>query len=245
MTKLSFVRQVTVATLSVLLCSNLWAASSDTLAPRQRAIVAIAAHTANGDLTALERNLVEGLQAGLTVNEIKEVLIQLYAYTGFPRSLNAIHTFMRVMDERTKAGINDPDGKEPSPIPVNLNKDEYGAKVRAKLGGRTEIPPPSGYQLFAPGIDTFLKEHLFCDIFIRDNLDAQSRELATIGALGSMTGTAGQMNFHFNAAMNTGSTAEQMRDFVKVIEMEVGADYAKTAQGVLNKVLTKRSANAK
>lgn len=245
MTKLSFVRQVTVATLSVLLCSNLWAASSDTLAPRQRAIVAIAAHTANGDLTALERNLVEGLQAGLTVNEIKEVLIQLYAYTGFPRSLNAIHTFMRLMDERTKAGINDPDGKEPSPIPVNLNKDEYGVKVRAKLGGRTEIPPPSGYQLFAPGIDTFLKEHLFCDIFIRDNLDAQSRELATIGALGGMTGTAGQMNFHFNAAMNTGTTAEQMRDFVKVIEMEIGADYAKTAQGVLNKVLTKRSANAK
>lgn len=188
---------------------------------------------------------MEGLQAGLTVNEIKEVLIQLYAYTGFPRSLNAIHTFMRVMDERTKAGINDPDGKEPSPIPVNLNKDEYGAKVRAKLGGRTEIPPPSGYQLFAPGIDTFLKEHLFCDIFIRDNLDAQSRELATIGALGGMTGTAGRMNFHFNAAMNTGTTAEQMRDFVKVIEMEVGADYAKTAQGVLNKVLTKRSANAK
>lgn len=185
MTNLSFVRQVTAAALSVLLCSNLWAASSDTLAPRQRAIVAIAAHTANGDLNALERNLVEGLQAGLTVNEIKEVLIQLYAYTGFPRSLNAIHTFMRVMDERAKAGIKDPVGKEPSPAPANLNKDEYGAKVRAKLGGRTEIPPPSGYQLFAPGIDTFLKEHLFCDIFIRDNLDAQSRELTTIGALGA------------------------------------------------------------
>ena len=128
MTKLSFVRQVTVATLSVLLCSNLWAASSDTLAPCQRAIVAIAAHTANGDLTALERNLVEGLQAGLTVNEIKEVLIQLYAYTGFPRSLNAIHTFMRVMDERTKAGINDPDGKEPSPIPSISTKTNMGQK---------------------------------------------------------------------------------------------------------------------
>ena len=141
MTNLSFVRQVTAAALSVLLCSDLWAASSDTLAPRQRAIVAIAAHTANGDLNALERNLVEGLQAGLTVNEIKEELIQLYAYTGFPRSLNAIHTFMRVMDEHAKAGIKDPVGKEPSPAPANLNKDKYGAKVRAKLGGRTEIPP--------------------------------------------------------------------------------------------------------
>ena len=118
-------------------------------------------------------------------------------------------------------------------------------KFRAKLGGRTEIPPPSGYQLFAPGIDTFLKEHLFCDIFIRDNLDAQSRELATIGALGGMTGTAGQMNFHFNAAMNTGTTPEQMHDFVKVIETEVGADYAKTARNVLDRILAKRSVQAK
>lgn len=126
-------------------------------------------------------------------------------------------------------------------LQFNLDSSEYGAKVRAKLGGRTEIPPPSGYQLFAPGIDTFLKEHLFCDIFIRDNLDAQSRELATIGALGGMTGTAGQMNFHFN----TGTTPEPMRDFVKVIETEVGVDYAKTAQNVLDRILAKRSAQAK
>ena len=152
---------------------------------------------------------------------------------------------VRERKRRTDAGLRDEPGRESSPVPAGIDKDENGARVRAKLGGRTEIPPPSGYQVFAPTIDTFLKEHLFCDIFIRDNLDAQSRELATIGALGGMTGTAGQMNFHFNAAMNTGTTAEQMRDFVKVIEMEVGADYAKTAQGVLNKVLTKRSANAK
>ena len=37
------------------------------------------------------------------------------------------------------------------------------------------IPPPSGYQLFTPVIDTFLKEHLFADIFARDNLDVLSR----------------------------------------------------------------------
>jgi 4-carboxymuconolactone decarboxylase len=53
------------------------------------------------------------------------------------------------------------------------------------------------------------------------------------------------MNFHFNAAMNTGTTPEQMRDFVKVIETEVGADYAKTAQNVLDRILAKRSVQAK
>lgn len=133
----------------------------------------------------------EGLDAGLTVNEIKEILVQLYAYAGFPRSLNGINTFMAVMDERQEKGIKDKMGKEASPLPSDLNKDAYGAKERARRTGSDVIPPPSGLQLFAPVIDTFLKEHLFADIFARDNLDIQSRELATISALASMTGTAG------------------------------------------------------
>lgn len=106
----------------------------------------------------------------MTVNEIKEILLQMYAYCGFPRSLNAINTFMVVMDERQKNGIKDEPGKEASPLPADMNKDEYGAKVRAKLAGSDHIPPPSGFQLFAPVIDRFLKEHLFADIFARDNV---------------------------------------------------------------------------
>ena len=61
---------------------------------RQRGIVAIAAFTANGDMEKLKPALHAGLEAGLTVNEIKEVLVQLYAYTGFPRSLNGIGAFI-------------------------------------------------------------------------------------------------------------------------------------------------------
>ena len=239
MTKHSFVQKLILAAACTALSTGLWAA--DELDARQRSIVAIASHTANGDLEALERNFAEGLKAGLTVNEIKEVLVQLYAYTGFPRSLNAIHCFMKVMDERQKAGIKDPVGKEPSPVPAGINKDEYGAKVRARLGGRDVIAPPSGYQVFAPAIDTFLKEHLFCDIFIRDNLDEQSRELATIGVLGGMTGTQGQMMFHFNAAMNTGTSQAQMRDFIRVLQAEVGAEHAQAAQSVLERVLKNRA----
>ena len=37
---------------------------------------------------------------------------------------------------------------------------------------------------FAPVINQFLQAHLFGAIFERDNLDWQSRELATVGALG-------------------------------------------------------------
>src|SRR5215472_4350417 len=113
-------------------------------------------------------------------------------------------------------------GKEASLVPADMNKVAYGAKVRARLGGREVIPPPSGYQLFTPVIDTFLKEHLFADIFARDNLDYQSRELATIAVLASMTGTAGQLQFHLGAAMNTGLTEAQMKDFIAVLKSKIG-----------------------
>ena len=208
----------------------------------QKGIVTIAAFTANCDLQKLKTALNEGLDAGLTINEIKEILVQMYAYAGFPRSLNGINTYMGVLNERQAKGVKDKMGKEASPIPANINKDEYGAKVRARLARQEVVPPPSGYQLFMPVIDTFLKEHLFADIFARDNLDYQSRELATISALASMTGTAGQLRFHIGAAMNTGLTEAQMEDFISVLRSKVGKKEAESAYEILCNVLSNMQA---
>src|SRR5918999_4324119 len=211
------------------------------LSAKQQSIIPIAAFTATGDLDKLRPALHAGLDAGLTVNEIKEILVQMYAYAGFPRSLNGITTFMAVMDERQAKGITDEMGKDASPVPADLNKDAYGERVRARLAGQDVMPPPSRYQLFAPVIDTFLKEHLFADIFARDNLDYQSRELATIAALASMTGTAGQLRFHLGAAMNTGLTEAQMKDFISVLKSKVGKKEAESASEILAEVLSNRA----
>ncbi len=210
------------------------------LSKKQQGIIPIAAFTAEGDIDRLKPALKQGLEAGLSVNEIKEVLVHLYAYAGFPRSLNGIHAFMAVMEERRAKGIEDEMGQEAGPVPPDMDKDEYGAKVRAKLAGRDDIPPPSGYQLFAPVIDTFLKEHLFADIFVRDVLTHQERELATIAALANMTGTEGQLSFHLGAAMNTGLTEAQMKDFISVLDARVGKKEAESAREVLSAVLTSR-----
>ena len=43
---------------------------------------AIACNEAKGDLVALESVIHNGLEARLTVSQIKEALSQLYAYTG-------------------------------------------------------------------------------------------------------------------------------------------------------------------
>ena len=211
------------------------------LSTKQQSMIPIAAFTANGDLDKLKTALEAGLDAGLTVNEIKEILVHLYAYTGFPRSLNGINTFMALLDERQSQGIEDEIGPEASLLPAGMDKDEYGARVRAKLAGWETIPPPGGYQLFAPIIDTFLKEHLFTDIFARNTLDFQSRELATIAALASMTGTAGQLYFHLGAAMNTGLSEAQLFDFIAVLKAKVGYQEAEGASAILRDVLGNRT----
>ncbi|QJT07765.1 carboxymuconolactone decarboxylase [Oceanidesulfovibrio marinus] len=207
---------------------------------KQQSIVTIAAFTASGELDRLKPALVEGLDAGLTINEIKEVLVQMYAYAGFPRSLNGIFTFMGVLEERKAQGIEDEVGKEASPLPADMDRDEYGARIRAQLSGLDEVPPPAAWQKFSPVIDSYLKEHLFADIFARDVLDHQARELATIAALANMTGTAGQLKFHFGAAMNSGLTEAQMQDFIVVLDSRVGEKEAAQAKEVLQSVLSER-----
>lgn len=57
---------------------------SYTLSARQQAIPLIAASMASSQMDKLNAALNQGLDAGLTINETKEILVQLYAYTGFP-----------------------------------------------------------------------------------------------------------------------------------------------------------------
>jgi 4-carboxymuconolactone decarboxylase len=64
--------------------------------------------------------------------------------------------------------------------------------------------------------------------------------LATIAALSNMTGTEGQLRFHLGAAMNTGFTEAQMKDFISVLQTTVGKAQAESAQKILSEVLNNR-----
>jgi len=85
-----------------------------------------------------------------------------------------------------------------------------------------------------------LKGHLFGDIFGRDNLDFQSREIATISALAGMDGVNPQLQAHFNVGLNTGLTEAQLKDLISVLRARVGKKEADNAGEILGKVLSGR-----
>jgi 4-carboxymuconolactone decarboxylase len=85
---------------------------------------------------------------------------------------------------------------------------DLGTANQTKLAGA----PVTGPQFeFAPAIDEYLKDHLFGDIFARDNLDWQSRELATVAALAAMSGVESQMQFHLGLLKRTQSATCSLR----------------------------------
>lgn len=209
----------------------------DTLNRRQQAIIPIAALTAKGDMEHLKTALAEGLDAGLTKNEIKEVMTHLYAYTGFPRSLNALAAFMGVLEERKGEGKNDAEGTEASPMPADKTALELGTEVQTRLSG---APVKGGIMAFAPAIDYYLKAHLFGDIFGRDNLKESDREIATLSALASLEGAASQFKSHLRIASNAGLSDAQLWEIAHVLKDKVGNREAWRADQVLSAVYERK-----
>jgi alkylhydroperoxidase/carboxymuconolactone decarboxylase family protein YurZ len=205
--------------------------TTSALPRRQHTIAPIGAAGAVGDMPLLTQALNDGLDAGLSVSDAKEILVQLYAYAGFPRSLNALGTLMQVLDARRQRGVNDTPGREPGPVPAGKELLALGTANQTKLSG---APVKGALFDFVPAIDEYLKTHLFGDIFGRDNLDWQSRELATVGALSALMGVESQLQAHVRISLNVGLTVPQLRSAADALAQRGPAGSAQRLRAALD-----------
>ena len=213
--------------------------SASSLNVQEQSIVTISAFTAQGDLKQLQKALHSGLDAGLTINETKEVLVHLYAYCGFPRSIRGLQTLMTIVEDRRAQGINDEVGQEATPPDENKDKYEQGKSECWKNSlVSLRMALKKGYAEFSPVIEVFLKEHLFADIFGRDILTYSQREIATLSALISMGGVAPMVQGHVGIALNIGITEAQLEQLLSLIESRVGAAEAKAGREMLSQVIS-------
>lgn len=217
-----------------------YAEANKVLTAREQAIVTVASYTGNGDLEHLKPAFVQALEAGMTINEINEVLIHAYAYCGFPRSLRAIQTFIEVVDERKDAGITDPLGREATVNDDSRSRYERGRDVLAEISGASVDAPKAGYAVFAPTIERFLKEHLFADLFERDLLTYRERELATVSILAGVGGVEPMFRSHAAICLHLGVTPEQLSALLNIVEMNLGKTYSEPLRRVLNQLTEKR-----
>ena len=204
---------------------------NNALTPRRQGLAVIASLEAKGNQAGLEAALADALDNGLTVSEAKEALSQLYAYTGFPRSLNALGTLQKVLTRREAAGIKDNPGKDADPLPAGYDALKQGTTIQTQLTGK-----PFDYS-FVPATDYYLKAHLFGDIFARNNLNFADREIVTVSAISALPGCEPQLIAHVSGARNMGVSDAELRALPALLEEKVGAAEAERLRGALKAVL--------
>lgn len=207
------------------------------LSQRQLSLIPIAAFNATGNLEQLKTALIQALESGLTVNEIKELFAHQYAYAGFPRALNGMLTFKSLLEEREKQGIKDIQGAMPSNLPSNTDYYQMGIERLAYLN-KTSIEANTKplFDNFSPTMDYALKAHLFGYLFSRDNLSPLERELVVVSTLSALGDVNAQLRSHLRISRNLGVDQTQMQKIISTLRQAIGDDLAKNAQGVLQQL---------
>ena len=190
-----------------------------TMTERQKGLAACACLMAQGDMNRLETAVRMALDNGVTVNELKEAFSQLYAYTGFPRSLNALGVLNMVLESSPRGGLKGvwQEGKpwtRPAEWDDAKKAYELGTKNQTQLSGK-----PFNYE-FCPQDDYYLKSHLFGDIFASDQLSAADREIVTVAALSGLEGVAPQLAAHKQGAVNMGNSQELVDELCAWLDSE-------------------------
>ncbi len=194
-------------------------ATAAVLSPIDTARAKLGAAVARGDQESLASALEDGFAAGMTLNEAKELIGQLYAYCGFPRALNAAATLMKVAKKHADAGNPIPKGASPGAMPGGSSL-EFGTVNQTRLCG---APVKGPLFDFHPQLDQYLKAHLFGDIFARDNVSWRVRELVTVAALAARPETAPQCASHVRVARLNGVTPAETDAVLALVHFQTPA----------------------
>ncbi|EID84372.1 hypothetical protein MSI_21570 [Treponema sp. JC4] len=211
---------------------------------RESAITKIAGLGAAGNLEKLSLEMEEALVSKtLSQNEIGEICLQLYAYAGFPKSLNAQNTLASVVKKLDEGKTAYEKGETPAEVPTN-DRYDLGREVINKIFGmnaKQSRPASSSYEETS---DIFLKEHLFSDITLRGVLSINDRELATASMLAAIGNVNPQLGAHIAGTLHTGTSAHDLRScWIPLLSQTISLKTAKNAESVLNAVIAQTGVN--
>ncbi|QTE24522.1 carboxymuconolactone decarboxylase family protein [Polaribacter cellanae] len=214
----------------------------DGLDLKSKEISVVSALTAMGTaLPQLKVHINGALNTGSTINELKEIILQMSVYSGFPSCINAMNALKDVLNEREKQGIKDTIG-DFSNTPI-ANRLKTGELELSKLDSTQVEKLKTAYNEFSPELVKFVLEYGYADIFSRDNLDDKYRQIATISALTALGTAQSQLKFHINAGFNIGLTEIEVKEIMLLMTVYSGFPSAINGMNVLKEVVTDRKKN--
>lgn len=142
-----------------------------------------------------------------------------------------------MLDKRKSRGIADAPGQDACPTKDKRSRYDRGCAILAEISGIPVNAPKAAYAEFAPVMERFLKEHLFADIFERDVLTYDERELATVSILAAIGGVEPMARSHMGICLNLGITPAQLHQLLDIVSRNIGPGEADAVRKELNTLL--------
>lgn len=207
---------------------------------KSKEIAVVAALTALGNAQPQLKVHINGaLNVGCTINEVKEIIIQMSGYSGFPTSINAMNALKEVLREREEEGIKDCIGEGVTNEVDPMERYEVGVKELSELDSNQVEVLEKAYNEFSPDLVT-LVVNSYADIIGRNNLNKKYRQIATIAALTALGNAQPQLKFHINGGLNVGLTADEVKEIMILMTVYAGFPAAINGTNALKEVLSGR-----
>ncbi len=218
--------------------------SREGLDMKSKEIAIISAFIAMGSVEPqLKTHFGVALNAGWTINELKEIVLQMVPYAGFPATINAMNALSSVLKNRLKAGIKDVEGDTPSKEVTIEDRYNNGAKNIAKLDPNELAKLENAYKTFTPDLLNYIVEFVYSDVNSRNLIDAKQRQFGIIAALVAKGNAKPQLKFQINAGLNLGLSADEIKEIM--ILMTVYSGFPTSINGIvtLQEVLNERNSS--
>jgi 4-carboxymuconolactone decarboxylase len=196
--------------------------SREGLSLKHKEIAVVAALTAMGNaMSQLKVHLNGALNVGCTIEEVKEIIIQMSIYAGFPASLNSMNAFKEVLRERVKKEYKDERGTKATCM-SGESRYETGVEWLSRLDKDQANKLKEGFGDISPDIVKYTIEYPYGDIYSRTGLDLKSRQIAAIAALTALGTATTQLKFHINAGLNVGLTKQEITEVMILMSVYAG-----------------------
>ncbi len=206
---------------------------------KSREIAVVAALTAMGNAEPQLKVHINGaLNTGSSINELKEVILQMSVYSGFPKAMNGMNALKEVLHDRQQQGIKDTAGN--TATKTKTDRIKSGEQEISKLDSQQVEKLKKAYQDFSPDLIRFILGYGYADIFARDNLDKKYRQIATISALTALGTAQPQLKFHIDGGLNIGLTENEIKEIMLMMTVYSGFPSAMNGMNALKEVLAER-----
>lgn len=207
-------------------------------------LAVVAALTAMGTVEPqLKVHVNAALNTGNSIIEVKEAILQMVVYAGFPSCISAMNVLREVINERKARGVEDdkpnPTVRTPDKDLLNTNEDNHPLWDTQQLDELTR-----SIVGVAPELVSLFKEFAYEKVFSRNVLSRKQKSIIAIAALTALGYTRSTLKLQVKVGLDAGLTAEEVKEIMLLMTVYLGFPSAINGINVLKSVLDERETSS-